>query len=172
MKWFSIILIFVIVAGCTAGNKLSGQAEPQENMVKPQFLAGPPALVYKTRKDYSNHVPVLLSQDKSRIVSYPDPKDIRAKQGDFPLPSVLEEGYLLDNRGIGFHVAYLKMTYEEYAALPEAPSRETLMNMILDKDPLTEMYNCGNRQVFKDVVNDLNALIRTGQMKDLCKVVQ
>jgi len=172
MRWSNIVLMtFVIVAGCTAGNSLTGQSDKQENMVKPRFTAGPPTLVYQTRNDYSNNVPVLLSEDKTKIVSYPDPKDISTNNA-FPLPTALEKGYLLDNRGIGLHVAYLSMTYAEYAALPEAPSRDALMKMVIDKDPLTEMYNCGNRQAFKDVVNDLNGLIRSGQLKDLCKVVR
>jgi len=64
------------------------------------------------------------------------------------------------------------MTYAEYAALPEAPSMDVLMKMIIDNDPLTEMYNCGNRQVFKDVVNDLNVVIRSEKLKEVCKVVK
>jgi len=168
-------MVFITVAGCTAGNSLTGQsgqkADQQKTMVKPQFTAGPPALVYQTRNDYRNNVPVLLSEDKTSIVSYPDPKDISIN-GNYPLPDMLENGYLLDNRGIGLRVAYLSMTYAEYAALPEAPSMDALMKMIIDNDPLTEMYNCGNRQVFKDVVNDLNVVIRSEKLKEVCKVVK
>jgi hypothetical protein len=47
--------------------------------------AQPHLLVYKTKGDYKNYVPVMLSDDKSRIISYPDPKDIKAG-GDKLMP--------------------------------------------------------------------------------------
>jgi hypothetical protein len=163
-------IVFITVAGCTTGNSLVGQTNKQK-MVQPKFTAGPQTLVYKTRKDYGNNVPVLLSDDKTKIVSYPDPKDFNAQNG-FPKPAKLKKGYLLDNRGIGINVAYLKLTYVQYAALPKLPSQEELMKMIIDKDPLTELINCGNRYAFNDVVNDLNVLIQSGQLKKVCKVVK
>jgi len=166
MRWNIIACIaFITVAGCTAGNSLKGQSDKQE-IVQPQFTTGPATIVYKTKQDYGSYVPVLLSDDKTSIVSYPDPKDF--KDG-YPKPTKLKDGYLLDNRGITPNVAYLKWTYAQYAALTQKLSLDELMNSIIDKDPLTEMYNCGNRQVYKNTVEDLNVLIRSGQLKTLCK---
>lgn len=161
-------IAFITVAGCTTGNSLVGQTG-KAKIVQPQYTAGPQTLVYKTKKDYSNNVPVLLSDDKMSIASYPDPKDFKNKT---PKPTKLKNGYLLDNRGIGLNVAYLKLTYAQYAALPKAPSKDELMQMIIDKDPLTELINCGNRYAFKDVVTDLNTLIQSGQLRKVCKVVK
>ena len=58
-------------------------------------LTGPNILVYKTKKDYRKLVPVILSEDKSQIVSYPDPHDIKTG-GDHMLPITLHKGYLMD----------------------------------------------------------------------------
>ena len=71
------------------------------------FASGPPVLVYKTKANYNNLVPVILSDGKTEIVSYPHPKDL-IKGSRFPLPFILNDGYLLDNRGIGKNVAFLK----------------------------------------------------------------
>lgn len=165
-----VFIVCITVAGCTTGNSVVGQTDKQE-MVKAQYTAGPPTLVYKTRKDYSNNVPVMLSDDKTKILSYPDPKDLSAETG-YPKPAKLKKGYLLDKRGIGINVAYLNMTYAQYAALPKVPSQEELMKMVIDKDPLTELINCGNRYAFKNVTDDLNALIRSGELRKVGKVVK
>ncbi|MBN2683025.1 MAG: hypothetical protein JXR58_10995, partial [Bacteroidales bacterium] len=37
----------------------------------------PPIIIYKTKKDYYNNVPVILSDDKTKIVSFPDIRDLR-----------------------------------------------------------------------------------------------
>jgi hypothetical protein len=170
MKLFLAALSMITIAGCTAGNSL-GQQKNSTALIEPQYTAGPPTLVYKTRKDYSNNVPILLSEDKKHIVSYPDPRDLKSEQG-YPKPAVLQHGYLLDNRGIGLHVAYLKLTYEEYAALEKAPALAQLMDMIIDSDPLTELCNCGNRQAFGDAEKQLNSLISAGKLREACKVIK
>jgi hypothetical protein len=101
-------------------------------------MPGPQTIVYKTKKDYYNLVPVLLSDDKTEIISYPHPIDI--KVGDtYVTPTKLNEGYLLDNRGIGKNVAFLNMTYEQYSKLDRVPTLEELQNMIVDKNPLEVM---------------------------------
>ena len=133
-----------------------------------QSKAAPHVLVYKTKKNYNNKVPVILSEDKSKIISYPDPSDVK----NTPLPTKLKNGYLLDNRGIGANVAYLKMTYAQFAKLHQAPSLDSMYSMIIDKDPLTELCDCGNRYAMKDPVKEINALIKSGELKKVCKVVR
>src|SRR5690349_20578128 len=93
---FIPILGILAFAACDSGKSLA-QNKKEKTLIQPQFTAGPPTLVYKTRKDYANHVPVLLSGDKTKIVSYPDPKDF-SNPGKYPLPIVLKKGYLLDER--------------------------------------------------------------------------
>ena len=131
--------------------------------------SGPPTIVYKTQSDFYYNVPVLLSDDKSKIVSYPAISDIRFN-GEFSYPYKLKKGYLLDNRGIGKNVAFLKLTYDEYSKQKEVPKLTDLYEMIIDKDPLTEMYNCGNRHGFKNEIEELNKIIEKGELKSFLQI--
>lgn len=136
----------------------------------PQVLyTSEPAVIYKTKADYSQLVPITLSADKSSIVAYPAPKDVYYK-GVLAKPKALKDGFWLDNRGIGPNSAFLKLTYEEYSKLNSAPLLSDMMNMLTDKDPFTEIYNLGNRDRFKDEVKEINALITKGALKKFKKI--
>jgi hypothetical protein len=130
-------------------------------------VSSPPCIIYKTRTDYSMYVPVMLSADKSKVESYPDIKDIYY-QGKFALPTLLVNGYLLDNRGIGPQVAFMWYTYEEYSKLPSTPHPTDLMSLIQDKDPLVEMYQCGQRSQYTNIEQELNDIIKSGKLST-CK---
>jgi len=132
-------------------------------------VASPPCIVYKTKSDYSKNIPVILSDDQSRIVSYPDVKDIYFN-GSLSYPTLLKDGFLLDNRGIGTHVAFLSITYEEYSKMDKTPSSSELFELIIDKDPLTEMYQCGNRSKYSDIETELNQLISSGDITTCAKL--
>ncbi|WNJ17052.1 hypothetical protein [Pontibacter sp. G13] len=134
------------------------------------YTSGPPAIVYKTKQDYSQLVPVLLSADKSQIVSYPHPKDLKVG-GKYLVPTSLSKGYWLDNKGIMGEVAFLGMTYAEYAALPEAPSLADLYDAIVDKDPMMEVCDCGSRKAFSDIEQQLNRLIDKRKLRTKCKAI-
>ena len=97
----------------------------------------PQAIIYRTSRDYSHNVPVTLNATRTRITAYPDPADLR-RQAMLPLP--LGDGFMLDRRGIGPNTAFTSYTYEEYAALPEAPKPDSLMARIIDSTPFTELY--------------------------------
>jgi hypothetical protein len=144
-----------------------GAKEIEKDKIILNFKDGPQTIIYKTNNDLKNFVPVTLSYDKSKIVSYPHPKDIYYK-GELSYPIELKDGYLLDNRGININVAFLNVTYEEYCKLEKIPFLDELYNMILDKDPLTEIYNCGNRYTFKNEISNLNRLIENNGLKE-CK---
>ncbi len=131
-------------------------------------MVGPHVIVYKTKKDYNNLVPIILSADKKSIVSYPDPHDIKVK-GENILPTKLHKNYLLDNRGISKNVAFLKMNYTEYANLPQVPTQAELMSMLIDTDPLISICDCGLKSEFKDPIKELNRLIRKNKLSDKCK---
>jgi hypothetical protein len=140
---------------------------------KPNFsnIAEPPTVVYKTKGNYNNLVPVLLSDDKLEIISYPHPNDL--KVGDaLALPTPLSEDYLLDNRGIGPNVAFLKMSYEDYSKLENAPTLKELYELIIDKDPLTELCNCENMKMFNDKTSQLNKLIMAKNLKTTCRQIK
>lgn len=137
-------------------NAHAGQAMAQ--------ISSPIVYVYKTKKDYSHLVPVLMDETRTRIVSYPAPADL-LRNGRPTLPTLLEGGFWLDNRGIGPTVAFLSYTYEEYSQFTHAPSYEELMGHIIDKYPLTSLRACGRRADYKDIVTELNEKIRTESWK-------
>ena len=124
-----------------------------------------PVVIYKTNGDFFNNVPVLLSEDKTDITAYPDIKDV-FYNGKLAYPTRLENGYLLDNRGIGKNVAFLKFTYEEYSKLAATPTKEELYKMILTKNPLTELYRCD--KFFKNNIELLNETIKKG-LPNVCE---
>jgi hypothetical protein len=130
-------------------------------------LPGPHVLVYKTRGDYSHRVPVILSEDKTKIVSYPHPADLKSGDG-YHLPVSLKKGYWLDKKGISKNVAFLSTTYEEYASLTKSPDPGDLEKLILDRDPLVELYDCGNFTDYKDPVTEVNELIIKRKLKKTC----
>jgi hypothetical protein len=157
--------LLILVLGLCA---CKGQAT---RSFQPDFNAGPPTLVYKTKANYNGLVPVILSDDKAEIVSYPHPSDLKQASGP-AVPTILKDGYLLDNRGISMNIAFTDLTYEEYAKLSEAPSLSELNAHIIDKDPLTELCNCGNRQAFTNVPEQLNELISAKELRTRCKVLR
>jgi len=141
------------------------------NTLPAQYMGSkalPHVLVYKTKSNYRELVPVLLSVDKTKIVSYPGPGDVKTGS-DYALPVLLHKGYLLDRRGVGLNSAFTKYTYEEYGKLKEPPSTKELYNMIVDKNPLVELYDCGIRDNNKNSVGQLNLLIDKKQLNKKCK---
>jgi len=155
-----IAVILLAVFGCKTHEKVEHKLTG--------LPSGPPVLVYKTKANYNNLVPVILSDDKTTIVSYPDPTDIKTASG-FAVPVLLHEGYLLDNRGIGKNVAFLNITYQDYAAFENVPNLKMLYNLIRDKDPLTELWYCGPKNSFGNVTKNLNNMIDNDLLKEKCK---
>lgn len=97
----------------------------------------PNAVIYKTNRDVSNHVSVVLTPDHMSIASFPAPSDV----GTFSTPLHLAEGWLLDRRGgIGSNTAFLTYTYSEYSALTQTPSPNDLMTAIIPGITVTEAY--------------------------------
>ena len=133
------------------------------------FSVGQPIIIYKTKVDYSQNVAVTLSEDKSKIISYPHPKDVfYANKLAYPIK--LNNGYLLDNLGININTAYLSLTLKEYSQYKEVPSLVELYKLIIDKKPLIEFYNCGNRQNLTNEIIDINNIVK-GNL-DKCKCLK
>ncbi len=42
--------------------------------------------------------------------------------------------------------------------------------MIIDKDPLLEMYDCGNKNKYKDEVMEINTVIDEGKLDSFKKL--
>ena len=180
MKLFWILLAssFVLLA-CNGPQYAKRKSYKEVEQPVLSFAEGPPTLIYKTKANYDSLVPIILSEGKTAILSYPHPVDLRLKgdgtpsmSGNHPYPITMENGYLLDRRGIGKDVAFLKISYREYAALDKAPSLLSLKEMILDKDPLLELCDCGNRQAFTDAERQINKLIVFKKLRNECKVIK
>ena len=182
-RTFLFLLSMMVLAACHTEKKVVESEVPQEQgsgggggaaiitMVEstpPASVASPRVIVYKMLKDYSRNVPVTLSADKKTIASYPHPRDVYTN-GKLAFPTELKNGYWLDNRGINENVAFLSYTYEEYAALTDVPPLDVLYSKIIDNDPLTEMWVCGRRFDYHDLVNDLNEIITNGKMEEIFK---
>lgn len=165
------LFMFIAFVGCKSSNKMTQTSNDEGTKFVPQYTPGPQALIYKTNEDYNNLVPVILSDDKTEIVSYPHPSDLKVGSG-YPLPTFLNNGYLLDNRGIGKNVAFLKLTYKEYLELKEVPTLKELYSYIIDKDPLKELCDCGNKAAFTDIEKQLNSIIDNNKLRTTCKTIK
>lgn len=166
MKIFQLLVITGIalsIFSCSCMRKTEKQTVKETTEVSNDqtIPAEPPLVVYKTKADYSKQVPVLLSCDKTHIISYPHPGDLK-KGNEFRYPTLLPNGYFLDNKGITKDVAFLEYTYEEYAAFTALPTADSLFWKILDKDPLTEFCMCGSRLKFDGNIQQLSDKIDNG----------
>jgi hypothetical protein len=130
-----------------------------------------PVIVYKSREDFSAYVPVRLSEDGSRIVSFPAPQDLKSGE-HFLRPIRLKQGYWLDQQGVGLTTAFLRLTYEEYAALKSPPAPQQLIDQILVKAPFVEMYHCGRVTDFKDAPKEINEIIRKDELEQFRSLLE
>ena len=157
-KFLFLIPLILSVFGCKTKKQMT-----DNNGFTPSYKPGPPTIVYKTKKDYYDKVPVILNDEKTKIVAYFSPKDF-IRNGKVVYPTKLENGYLLDNIGITKNVAFTSFTIETYTKSMRPITVKQLYNNIIDKDPLLEMYDCGNRNTIKDPVNTINNLIKNSQL--------
>lgn len=160
----SILLISSIFPSCNT-NKRAVQSLNKT----PMSISGPQVIIYQTTKDFSQLVPIIMSDDKKEIVSYPDVKDIYFR-GTLAYPTVLHNGFLLDNRGIDKNVVFIKLSYEEYSKLTHTPTVDELMSMIIETQPIRIMYSCGNRAAFKNIEEELNSKIDSGDFSGFTKI--
>jgi hypothetical protein len=150
MKQIALLTLMVMLFSCNT-SKIS--PEP----VTAHALA--PVIIYKTKADYTQLVPITLNETGDKVVSFPAPSDLYSN-GILAIPVQLDKGYLLDIRGVHPHTAFTSYTYEAYSQLETAPLVQDLMEKIADPDPFVELYDCGNRSQFESMEKDLNKLIR------------
>jgi hypothetical protein len=162
--FLSFFLLSTMITSCFLTQK-SGNSETKPGISVP----GPKVIIYQTNKDYSKLVPVILNDDKTALVSYPDIKDVFYK-GSLAYPTQLHKGYLLDNRGIDKNVAFINLTYEEYSKLSKTPTADQLMEMLIDKSPISRMYTCGIRPSYNDIELELNSKIDADDFSAFVKI--
>ena len=166
-----LILSILVILNISCSPKKEVVQNSREKLLEQSLISEPPVLVYKTKRNYNNLVPILLSDDGKTIISYPHPKDLIVGSG-YPLPTILNDGYLIDNRGIGRNVAFLNITYEEYSKLENVPSIEELYKLIIDKEPLLELCNCGTKTNFTNIEKEINELIDNKKLRTVCKIIK
>jgi len=165
-----VILVPVFIYSCSNSKVNKSDQEDKEEIVgQKKSVAGPPVIIYKTDEKNFDKVPVTLSGDKLSIVSYPGIKDVYYK-GELAYPTKLNNGYLLDNRGIDINSAFINLTYEQYAALESVPPIEELYDMIIDKEPFIEMYHGGSKYNYQDLVKELNEMIDSDKLDTFKKI--
>jgi len=162
--FLAILFLITLFSACCSVKKAEKAPSAQASLA-----VGPTVIIYKTMKDYSKLVPIILSDDKKTLESYPGIKDVFFNDS-LAYPTKLHNGYWLDNRGINKNVAFINLTYEAFAKLPMTPSAEELMNMIIDRQPVIGMYSCGNRSSYKDIVLELNTRIDAGDFSAFKKI--
>jgi hypothetical protein len=169
MKTIPTLLFFTLIIIVFACRTMpNSRPEAPSAKIIDRVTQQPPITVYKTKGNYNNLVPIRLSDDKTQIVSYPAPSDLK-KEGEFLYPTELEGSLLIDNLGISKNTVFIKLTYEEYAALQNTLPLSELFKLIVDKAPFLEMYDCGNKQSFTNLKEQLNDQIRKGEFKKLYK---
>ena len=109
-----------------------------------------PVVVYKTELDYRDHVSVQLSEDGRSVIAYPGPGDVTVQR-----PVELANGYLL-KRMVGN--AYLSLSIEEYASTAHTYTAEELFDLVIDKKPFLEIYDCS--ECSRGDTASINQLIR------------
>ncbi len=141
--------------------------------IEQSYVTKPGIIIYKTKADYFNNVPVSLSEDKSTLVSYPAPSGLKLNDSLLRYPVELKDNYLLDNKGIWLNVAFLSITYKDFAALQKSPTPDEIMKMIIDTDPLKEFYFDEDKLLDslknEQLINYLNNLIDNKQIESKLK---
>lgn len=122
-------------ADAPVADAVTAATEPVPVAPGPEIGAMPRAVIYRTNGYYPNQVPVTLNGTRTAIMSYPAPSDL----GPYSTPLSLTGGYLLDRRGVNANTGFLRYTYDEYRALPEAPSPAELMEALIPDARVVEI---------------------------------
>ncbi len=124
----------MVMTGCRSAGTVADTA-PAAYQATMHQAGPPPARVYRTSADYAANVPVTLNEQRTALVSYPDPADLRQQSSPVPLA----DGWMLDRRGISANSAFLTYTYAQYAALDRAPDEADIMAAIIPDARVTEI---------------------------------
>lgn len=115
-----------------------------------------PVVIYKTKKDYFDKISIRLSDDKSKVLSFPG---VSNTANHYPLE--LANGYL-QKRMTGN--AFLSITIKEYGLLKSEPTTEKLLQMVIDNDPFTEYYECCDLCIYDTA--GINKLIKENNLSN------
>ncbi len=165
MRYLAIITLVISIAVFACKGKKVSKKEALK--IETTFTNGQMVYIYKTKAVFDTLVPVIMDESKTAIISYPAPSDLQDVSA--MLPVKLKKGFLLDRKGIQKNTVFLKMGYNEYANLKEAPSLKEMEALILEKNPFESIYNCGNSGNFNNLEAELNAFIKYDLLKTKAK---
>lgn len=121
------IMILSVMAGCRSAGPRDAQPGTVSGETSSVAAPAPKATAYRTNGNYSRNVMIRLAPDGS-IAYYPAPGDITPAS----LPLAIADGWMLDRQGAASeNTAFLRYTYAQYAALPEAPALQQLKEAII-----------------------------------------
>lgn len=123
--------------------------------------ASAPVVIYKTRQDYRDLVSVQLSADGRSVSAFPAPSDARTQR-----PVELADGYLLKRMPGN---VFLSLSIEEYAVSNRIYTGEELFDLIIDRQPYLEIYDCSDCS--SGDTASINLLIRQARLND-CKALR
>lgn len=127
-------------------------------------------IIYKTNKDYSQQLPVGMNAARTEVQSYPSVSDIIL--GDsLRLPIGLGQGYWLDHQGIGPDHVFSHIRYDEYKSGLVSVRFKEILERLEDKHPITEMYECGDRNQYDQMIKSMQNLVREGALKSKCRQI-
>lgn len=158
MKHIIFLLAISLLWSCSTTKEVVKSSSEATTQTRVQAQA--PQIIYKAKGDYSQLVPVQMNTEKTKIVGFPAPSDLKSN-GGLQTPIALEDGYYYDRRGISKNSVFLNKSYSEYAALVKTPSISDLKAWILEKDPFLEIYSCPNLTAGSDL-ETMNALVESG----------
>ena len=121
-------------------------------------------MVYKTKGDYSNLVWVQLSADKKTVTSYPNPKDVLNQTS-----IKLADGYY--SGAVDVNTAFVNIRIEKYVNLQKLFTPEQLATLIINKNPFSELYNCGQSQGIGQDITRINSIITAGTLTTSCSKI-
>ena len=144
-------LLLAILSACLFGHT---QCQHRSSM---GYTGSPPIIIYNSTHDNHQQVSVVLSDDGTELLAFPDPADVAEQR-----PVALVDGYWLQ-RMTGN--AFLTITIEEYQRRT-AVDPQMLLDHVADATPFIEYYTC------PDIANDtayINSIIRQGHLSDHCQ---
>lgn len=160
--FFAALLLTALMSQCRFRKKTAAAG----TVYTWQDIPGPRILVYQSKEQVQELVPVVLNDSGTAIVSYPAPGDVSEQNR----PTRLRQGYWLDNRGVAGNVAYLDFTWKAYSALKEVDAA-MLMAHIKFRNPFTVRCDCGYRDPAVDAEKAMNRLILDKKIKSTCKLL-
>lgn len=155
----SIILAF---PGCRSG-KAGGSSD---GPVAHATVGGngtalaPKATVFRMNGDYAGNVAVTLNPDGT-LAYYPAPSDI----SEASEPYDLGDGWYLNRQGISPGSVFTRWTFADYAALPQAPSPEEIIEsiipgakvVVMEQLPISASIAVSNPAICKSYIKDLKS---------------